>query len=248
MANFANGPEQTGAWISTALGRLRAEDQMLIVPLAGIETEADIQDMLAAVVGFVAGKSGGSDGPQGMCFLNSERCVDDALRDLAGGLVSVAELSAAIDARADSHEEGKTVVLKTKFGDIIVDRALFAAKTGLALQRSLDSALTVYVYSVADQARAGVERKVFVAVRPESGAVALGEGALAAGSLEAFFPALEERRKLAFDNMAYFDLPGIGSGSQLLATPGFREVLGWLRGGYTHRLSRSPDGTVYMSY
>jgi hypothetical protein len=249
MANFADGSTKIAAWINSSLGNLDLTDEMLMVPLSGIDSAADMKAMLADLTGFVPTSTGEADATAGTYYFNSKRCVDDALRDLSSGLISVADMTAAIDARAQTHVEGKTVLVKTPMGQLLVDKAVFAAKSGLPIERSLDGAFAVSVHTVANKNRPGEKRKVFVATRMQSkSASESGNASVAAATMAAFMPKLEERSRSGFDTLLSYNLDGISSAEQFATTPGFLDVLGWMRGGNACRVGRNRDGGLYMSY
>jgi hypothetical protein len=240
MAILLNGPVPMAAWINSELARLDASDQMLMVPMSGIDSTQQLVECLSLLKGIQVNRGEGEIDvcSPGIIRLNSVRTVDDAIAELSAPRCSMYLMTAALNCIAEQPIAGKVVTVKTMMGQVALDREAFALALNLPLSSSEEELFTVFVPGIYCYAP-GAQR-MLVVVRGSAPVVKTA----ASVSLDGIFPLLEERAQSMFDTPAEFHIRDIANVWELFLHERFNDVLGLLRGGFAYRVRRRDDHLV----
>lgn len=243
MAILANGPAEMAAWVNSVLVQNAVGKQMLIIPLAGVDSPEQQKDFLSRLTGYRQ-ESIDHDfavNSSGLVELNAVRTVDDAIAELTGPLIGIGALRALLDCAVSEFIEGKVVAVATAIGELLIDREAYAKALGLPLVSADKEIFTAFVLSAGNSDQG--ERNFFVLVAGPAPRVPVTVSA----SLDGFFPLLEARAESIFEVPANFRITGMKDGWALFSHERFGELVALLRGGYVHAVVEH-DGALVISY
>ena len=246
MAFIVTTKEKMVEMIDYYIDCLRSEGaQMLILPAMDCDTPVDVEDCLAETVQYtaLATRSFGAHGglKVGELKVFSERTVADAIREMEGGSTKsfdlvIKAMKAALPVKTDADLQAVCTAIEAGTAFVLdfggkrqIDKAKFAAATGLPTEGKTSREFSVFLHTVK-------KRHFIVAVLKGNE----GPAASSEDILSQHFASVRERS--AFDIHYGFTLPELKTGWDLLAQPKFVDLLAQLRSGYGYVIGANDEG------